>query len=231
MARELVVLPLVQDLGLPVPDPRHVGVPALGYPWPFWGGPLVDGEELCRRPGVPRRALASSVGAFLRRLHTRGPAPTVDLPLDPMRRGDAAHRAALAREPLGRLDPGLTAPAYRLLEEASGLGPSSRRVLVHGDLHLRHVLVRDDGAAAGVIDWGDSCWADPAVDLSFGYAALTGGDREAFLDAYGGADPDTELRARVLAVNLCAVLAQHADDVGDGPLLAESLAGLGRASA
>jgi aminoglycoside phosphotransferase (APT) family kinase protein len=39
-------------------------------------------------------------------------------------------------------------------------------VLCHGDLHVRHLLVDGDGSAAGVIDWGDLCLADAAVDLS-----------------------------------------------------------------
>jgi aminoglycoside phosphotransferase (APT) family kinase protein len=103
-------------------------------------------------------------------------------------------------------------------------------VLCHGDFHLRHVLVRPDGAAAGVIDWGDACLADPALDLSFGYAAFTEAARDAFFAAYGGEpDQERELRARVLAVALCAVLAEYAAVEQRPALLAESLAGIARA--
>lgn len=226
--RELAVLPHVAGLGLAVPSPRFLGVPGASYPWPFWGGPLVPGEEVCRVPEVPRVALGRAVGAFLRRLHDLR--VELELPHDPMRRGDPAHRAAMSRDNLARLaaddllDP---APFEDLL--STGLGGSDRRVLAHGDLHLRHVLVLPDGSAGGVIDFGDACWADPSVDLSFGWSALAGTARTAFLSAYGGVDADTELRARVLALNLCAALAVSAHDTGDRALLAEALAGLDRA--
>jgi aminoglycoside phosphotransferase (APT) family kinase protein len=108
--------------------------------------------------------------------------------------------------------------------------PTGDPVLVHGDLHLRHVLVGPDGTAAGVIDWGDACFADPALDLSLAYAAFSGPSRTAFFEAYG-AQPDEprELRARVLALCLCAALADYADQNGMPDLLAESLAGVQRA--
>ena len=230
MDRELAVLPHLPALGLPVPRPDFRGVPAEGYPWPFWGGPLVPGVELCRAPGVPRVRLGRAVGSFLRELH--GLALDVVLPDDPMRRGDAGHRAAMSREPLSVLAAAglVDASAYRLLA-ADLPGPSARRVLVHGDLHLRHVLVLPDGTAGGVIDFGDTCWADPSVDVSFAFSALDGEARAAFFDGYGDVDAETELRARVLALNLCAALAVSAHDTGDDELLSESLAGLDRAVA
>jgi aminoglycoside phosphotransferase (APT) family kinase protein len=102
-------------------------------------------------------------------------------------------------------------------------------VLVHGDLHIRHLLVDDAGGATGVIDWGDVCLGDPAMDLSLGYAAFTGPARAAFLSAYGGVDAGRELRARALAVRLSALLADYAARVGRPVLLAEARAGLRRA--
>jgi aminoglycoside phosphotransferase (APT) family kinase protein len=103
-------------------------------------------------------------------------------------------------------------------------------VLVHGDLHVRHVLVDAGGAPAGVLDWGDVCLADPAVDLSVGYAAFEGPAREAFLRAYGPVDAERELRARALAVRLSALLAENAAAEGRSRLLAEARAGLRRAA-
>ena len=111
------------------------------------------------------------------------------------------------------------------------MGPGTEpSVLVHGDLHLRHVLVDGAGASAGVIDWGDAALADPCVDLSIAYAAFSGDSREALLATYGAVVDDArEARARVLAVNLCAALADYADSDDRPALLAESLAGLTRA--
>jgi aminoglycoside phosphotransferase (APT) family kinase protein len=103
-------------------------------------------------------------------------------------------------------------------------------VLVHGDLHARHLLVGAAGRATGVVDWGDLCLADPAVDLSLGFAAFSGRAREAFLAAYGPVDAERELRARALAVRLAALLARYASVEGSAALLAESLASLHRAA-
>ena len=61
-----------------------------------------------------------------------------------------------------------------LLDQAARLdAPSGASALAHGDLHVRHVLVDAAGGATGVMDWGDVCLADPAVDVSLGYAAFT----------------------------------------------------------
>src|SRR5690242_7459682 len=151
-----------------------------------------------------------------------------------MARADPAARIEQTRAALDRLvadevwsgDPAVEA----LLGEAARLGPpAGTPVLVHGDLHVRHVLVGDDGAATGVIDWGDVCLADPAVDLSLAYAAFAGEARQALLDAYGPVDGERELRARALAVRLSALLAGYAAADARPTLLAEALAGLRRA--
>ena len=104
-------------------------------------------------------------------------------------------------------------------------------MLVHGDLHQRHLLLDGDGRACGVIDWGDVCLADPALDLSLAYSGFTGAARQALLDAYGWpVPPERAARARVLAVFLSAVLAEYAHDENRPRLLREALAGISRAA-
>ncbi len=102
-------------------------------------------------------------------------------------------------------------------------------MVVHGDLHIRHLLVDGGGRATGVIDWGDLCRADPAVDLCLAYAAFTGTARAALLSAYGPVGAERELRARALAVFLSAALADYAASEARPGLLGEALAGLRRA--
>lgn len=250
---ERAVLPVLTPLlPLPVPLPRWVGGPAGDYPWEFWGGPLVPGVEL-GRAGLTegaREPAARALGAFLARLH----APTVatavtarvTLPTDPNGRLDPVKRAAMADESLRQLassglvgpDPSRDALVTRAASSPLTSGAASSAttpVVVHGDLHLRHLLVERGGEASGVIDWGDCCLADPAVDLSIAYAAFTGAARAALFAAYeaGGGrrlEGDRELAARVLALNLCAMLAHAAHEAGDEVLLAESLRGLTRAT-
>ena len=81
-------------------------------------------------------------------------------------------------------------------------------MLVHGDLHVRHVLVDARGALSGVIDWGDLCRGDPAIDLSLYWSLFSPPARTALLDACGPVDRDGLLRARVLALLHCATYAR-----------------------
>jgi aminoglycoside phosphotransferase (APT) family kinase protein len=120
-------------------------------------------------------------------------------------------------------------PASELLEQAQRLPAPAELVLAHGDLHVRHVLVDERGGLAGIIDWGDVCRADPAIDLSLVWSALPPAGREAFFAAYGAAREESLLRARVLALFLSATLARYARATGMAELERESLAGVERA--
>jgi aminoglycoside phosphotransferase (APT) family kinase protein len=239
--REIEVLPrLAPNLPLPVPEPRWVGAPSDAFPWPWFGAPYLPGRELADAglPDDARAGLAATVGSFLRALHQPrlrsriGP----DLPVDPNRRADMPFRVEAARRRLNELaERGLwqaTPAVESLLADAAGLPPSSRTVVLHGDLHPRHLIVDDDGHAAGVIDWGDVCIGDPSIDLGIAFGTFVGPARSALLAAYGGrVDGVTELRSRVVAVFLAAALLSYADDVGRDTLRAEAAAALDRAVA
>ena len=160
------------------------------------------------------------------------------LPVDPNRRADMRLRVRLTRERVAGLvaadlwavDPAVTA----LLADAEALPPPPRTVVLHGDLHARHVLVEGDGASAratAVIDWGDVCSGDPSVDLAIAFGSFIGRARDELLGAYGPIDGVTELRARTIAVFLAAALLAYAVDVGLGPLADEARRGLARAVA
>ena len=79
-----------------------------------------------------------------------------------------------------------------------------------------------------MIDWGDVCRSDPAVDLVLVWCALPPAARAAFFDEYGAVGEEGLLRARVLSLFLCAVLALHARAEGLGEVERESLDGLER---
>ena len=79
-----------------------------------------------------------------------------------------------------------------------------------------------------MIDWGDLCLADPAVDLSLSWSLLPPAARRGFERAYGAVDEATQVRARLLAVHLCASLAVYGRAEGIPTLEQESLAGLAR---
>ena len=224
--REIAVLPaLAPRLPVPVPDASYVGRPARDFPWPWFGHRMIAGVELAsaRLDDAARIALALPLGRFLRDLH--GLAPPAELPVDPNRRADMAVRIPMTREALAELG---APPASDLLERAQRLPAPDELVLAHGDLHVRHVLVDGRGGLAGVIDWGDVCRADPAIDLSLVWSALPPAGRDAFFEAYGPISADALVRARVLALFLSATLARYARAEGMSDLEREAVEGLAR---
>lgn len=244
-ARELAVLTaLANRFAVPVPHPEHVGTPVPGLDWPFWGTRRLPGHEIARAglADDARVPAARALGLFLRDLHSPALADEVSaavtargvtLPVDPMRRADSRHVLGRARDRLARLaHDGVALPSRLpdLLDRAAALDPPTGAVvLVHGDLHVRHVLVDDDGTVTGVIDWGDTALGDPAVDLMIAFSAFTGPARTEFFDAYGAVDPERETRARMLAVHVCATLAEYARAERMHDVAAEAVRGMARA--
>ena len=230
---ELELLPkLAPLLPLPVPDPVFRGRPADGYPWPFFGSELLPGRETCdaELDDDARLEIALQLARFLRALH----ALDLDepLPLDANARADMTVRVPLAREQLAALERlgAWRAPPLvgRLLDTAERLAPTELPAVVHGDLHFRHVLV-EGRRVTGVIDWGDLCRSDPAIDLPLLWGFVPPEGRAAFLDAYGPVEEEQLLRARVLAFSVWAALAAYAHAEGFPSVEREALGGLDRA--
>ena len=73
-------------------------------------------------------------------------------------------------------------------------------VWLHGDLHPANVVV-SDGTLSGVIDFGDMCAGDPAVDLAAAWVLLPAGAASRFFDGYAHTDEATIRRARGWAVS------------------------------
>jgi len=239
--RELSVLPhLAPLLPLPIPVPRFVGEPTDSYPWPFLGNELIPGCELgsATLDADQELALAVELARFLRALHDEEALAAIaereGLPEDPNGRADMSTLVPKARERLAQLEEqGLwRAPATIecLLGAATSLAPSRTLVLVHGDLHFRHVLV-DRGRPSGVIDWGDVSLADASVDLQLVWSFFSPPGRDAFLAEYGEVPAERELRARVFGLVGSAILALYGHDESLPEVELAALASLDRLAA
>ena len=228
---ELRVLPeIAPRLPLPVPRPVAAGRPSPRFPAPWIGYRMLPGRTVDRaRIGPDDRArLAPALGAFLRALHGIGAEEGRRLRVpDDTFRGDLSRAGRRALEFLPRLEgtagDGLLPVARGALSDPPEDAPADRWTVIHGDLHPRHVLLDENHGAAGVIDWGDLCLGDAALDLSLAYTLLPAPARDAFFAAYGPVDEKTRRRARFFGLGRYGVQLQvYARDVGDQSLVRES---------
>jgi len=172
LEREIALLPLLAD-ALPVAMPRFEHV--ARDPVFFVAYPLIDGEPLLDDD-------PEGVREFLSRLHALD---AEVLPLErPVWVDEYVERCErFARDVLPLLDVDERSLARNLFAEAqtlTGFDP----VPIHADLLPEHMRCHD-GRLVGVIDWGDACVGDPALD----YAWLL---NEPFSDW----DVDADLRRR-----------------------------------
>jgi aminoglycoside phosphotransferase (APT) family kinase protein len=216
--REVAVLPaLAELLSVSVPAPVFVGSAGDDFPWPFYGASYLDGVEATGQHVDP-----IALSEALRRLHAPGTYEAVgaDLPADPLGRVVMDVR-------LPRLEElGIEAPA--LVAAAEALPPARHTAVCHGDLHMRQLLV-DGDALTGIVDWVDVCRSDPAVDLSVAWSTLDEAGRQAFFAVYGEVPEETRVRARVVAADLCAMLADWAQKEQAPLVLDAARVGLRRA--
>lgn len=231
--REIALLPtLAPRLPLAIPNAAHVGSPSAEFAWPWFGSQLIPSQEIAvvHLADAQRIALASRLGTFLPTLHGLALPGADALPLDPTRRTDMAVRVPLTREALAAAKAFWRAPhrVDGLLQKAALLPTPQTTGLAHGDLHVRHLLVDDADKLVGIIDWGDLCRAHPSIDLSLYWSLLPPAGRSAFLDAYGPVEEHGLLRARVLALFLCATLATYAHAEALHDLRREAVQGLER---
>lgn len=235
IAVEARVLPaLAPRLPVPIPAAEWVGAPGPLHPAPYLGHRFLPGTTADRiaLTAAERARLAPSIAAFLAVLHQTPvtEARAMGVPDDAFR-SDPNRRAIQIGERL----PALAAAGFpdaadgiaaRLVDAIEPASDAERR-LCHGDFYARHLLVDDRRDLCGVIDWGDVCIADPAIDLSIAYALLPPAARPAFFAAYGPVDARTHAVARRYAMHSATALALYATDIGDAPLRAEAAVALG----
>lgn len=193
---------LAPRLPLPVPIPVRTGRPSALFPHTWTVAAWVPGEPADRVPISRGPHAADALAGFLRALHTDAPSGAPVHPERGVRLGtltdrfDRQFRAVASHVPRGVRDvwdEAIAAPEWD--------GPPR---WLHGDLHPANVVV-SDGTLSGVLDFGELCAGDPAMDLAAAWLLLPGTDAVShFLDAYAHAHArvDTAMlrRARGWAV-------------------------------
>jgi aminoglycoside phosphotransferase (APT) family kinase protein len=185
LRREVALLPwLGPQLPLPVPVPEVVAEDPLTVRHAYLaGGPC---------PGTSARH-GDAVGRFLRALHEVDPDEAVRhgaRGADPASAELLSTVARMADDVLPLLPQQVVPAARALLERVRNPSPAPR--LAHGDLGPEHIRV-DGERVSAVIDWGDCCVRDPAIDLAWTVFGARPDFADAVVSAYGA---DETLLAR-----------------------------------
>lgn len=225
---ESKILPVIGSrLPVAIPNPIYAGGPTEGYPWPFSGYEILTGQTACCANLSPQERfnLAGPLAKFLRALHSiQVPAAA---PPDRIQRLDVEMRWPKTYANLCKIDElGLfsnTKALFELLDDLKEVRDQGQhKVLCHGDLYARHLLISRERELCGVIDWGDLHVGNPAVDLAILFAFLPIEARPVFLETYGALDKNTEQLALFRALFSSSLLVVFSHDVGDHDLLREA---------
>jgi aminoglycoside phosphotransferase (APT) family kinase protein len=162
-------------LPLPVPVPQRLGQPSERYPRPWIVTTWVPGTPADRAPVTGSAPAAAALAAFLTALHHPAPAGA---PRGRWRGGALTQVARLARQFDAMTDqcaavaetdqePTIDLDAVRAIWDDALAAPrwDGPPLWLHGDLHPANVLTAE-GNLCGVVDFGDMCAGDPALDLA-----------------------------------------------------------------
>ncbi|WP_432894071.1 phosphotransferase family protein [Kribbella sp. CA-245084] len=190
-AEEAQACERAHSVGVPAPD-----VVALN----LTPHPHLITAELPGRPlaDLPPHSVLRAAGEGLRRVHTLGnPSASWGQQLR-LTLGDLSVLPAELAVQVRDVLPGF-------IEGVADVEP----VLLHGDLHPRHLYAVGD-QLTGILDWGDATYGDPLFDLArFSMAGASA--MSAFMDGYGAVDvPERTLSLYRVLWSLMALQAEHA---------------------
>lgn len=220
------ILPLIVDqLPLSIPEPLFFGKPSGEFPYTFTGYKMVHGKTPYRETFEEKMISARKFAYFLKELHKipEDEARACGIKFDSMKRLDMSFQMEqLIKNTklvkcLGYHDQADLVLAYT--HSVKCIEPTGRMALVHGDIHIRNVLLDKEDTLTGIIDWGDVHIGHRAIDLSFIYSYFPKEARQAFFEIYGSIDNETEKLARFRAVFMLIRLFMYAIDYKDERLI------------
>jgi aminoglycoside phosphotransferase (APT) family kinase protein len=202
MANEITLLPyLLERLSFPLPNLTMIGQPTAIYPFQFAGYEILAGELLTEHqaPLVEDPESATILGAWLKELHALPILNTHKKLIQGEHdwRLDVVYRTQCVIESITQyeqyfIDAGFEpAMLIKTIDFFQDLKiDKSKEGYVHGDLYAKHILVKENGLPAGLIDWGDVHIGHPATDLSIGMMIFNENSLECFFNAYTNYNKD-----------------------------------------
>jgi aminoglycoside phosphotransferase (APT) family kinase protein len=199
--REIATAPLVAAGGVRTPALVAGDTSGAFVPRAYTVYRRVEGVLLADHGGDPG-ALEATFHALGRELARIAAVDVAGIdpagPIQPHPNGDARRSVQRAID-AGRIDPSEARELLPWLDELAAAvdrAPPPRSTFLHHDIHPWNVLVDPvTGELAAIIDWGNACTGDPALDFQVmplqALPAMLGGYR----DAGGPLDPGFVLRA------------------------------------
>lgn len=223
---------LVDKLPLSVPRPIFYGKKSKHYPWGFIGYKHIIGKVPSMLTTTERLRMVQPLAEFLKELH-KYPLKELDnllIPYDELYRLDIEKRKPRLLEKIIELIEYENIHVYRQTEKYAqslqAIAVPDTKVLTHGDLHIRNVIVSEANSLAGIIDWGDTHIGHPAVDLSIVFSLIPAEGRESFFSIYGHVDSTTLELARFKAIYTLVILLSYAWDKKDSVLYKDAKSSL-----
>jgi aminoglycoside phosphotransferase (APT) family kinase protein len=232
---ECRLLPVIKQLELPIeiPKPLFIGQSSRDFPWSFVGYAYIEGESLGLLSDQQRMDSVRMLAHFLLKLHQLPieKAEALGVPRDQWDRLDVPKRLAQLKDNMSkaadlRLWSDWTEINYVVFNLHHFTPEDYRETLVHGDLHIRNVLVDQTGRLAAIIDWGDAHIGHPALDLSMVYSYFPAEGRKLFYSIYGEVSLKTQQLARFRAINTNLYLILYGYDRKDELLISAAQEGL-----
>ena len=195
----------VAPLAVATSVPVFVGTPTDYYPYPWQVCRWIDGWVVAAVPVAERGALVEPLADALAALHRPAPADAPDNEYRGVPLGPRAEIVAARIERWHGPRDGLRRAWAAAVPAPAWTGPS---YWVHGDPHPLNLLVSEDGRRlAGIIDFGDLTYGDPACDLATAWWCFGPEDHARFrarLDATGRYDAHVWTRAAGWAASLAS---------------------------
>lgn len=226
LRKENNLLPsIASKINIPIPNPLFLGQPSKTYPCLFSGYRMIEGMTPMSLTREQRLEFVKPFAQFLTTLHSFpiDRAEKLGIPFDEMNRLSMKVRKPIMEDNIQKLkglgyDP-IIEKAENYLHSVEVIPVPDEKVLVHDDLHIRNILVDEEGKIAGIIDWGDAHIGHRASDLSILYSLIPKEGRKPFYDIYGEVDSQTKQLAKFKAIFVHILLLLYAHDVGDEALI------------
>lgn len=226
------ILPVLSSLlPIPIPNPIFQGVLEGGNPWTYGGYKSLPGKTPKRLSEEQRMKSAIPLALFLRVLHSfpHTVAQELQVPFDQIGRMDLNKRRPMFQILLEEAFEKelIQKDMYQLLQEflisVQSLSMVQKQTLVHGDLHIRNMLVDEEGKVSAVIDWGDTHLGHPAIDLSIVYSFLPPEGRKIFFNLYGEVQIEEKMAAKFKAIYTTLLLLLNSNEQNDHTLIEDCL--------